>query len=118
MSSNAALPIAGCAVRERLHTRAGHAGNIGMLSASLPEQYEQWERSNVDLKQPSATFPGFRHLHRSLMPGETIPRAPTLLEQLQALRSSSSKAEPAAEEQSADAALVEDQDDEEWSEVS
>ena len=65
----------------------------------------------MDIKQPSATFPGFRHIHRTLMPGETIPRPQTLLEQLQALGGSAMNEVVVAEEEILEAA--EDHDDEE-----
>jgi hypothetical protein len=106
-------------VREELHTGYGHAALIGTLSASfLADQPQGREDSSMDIKQPSATFPGFRHIHRSLMPGETIPRAPTLLEQLQALGNTSGMADQAIEEEEvASEVIAEEQDEEEWPEV-
>jgi hypothetical protein len=74
----------------------------------------------MEIKQPSATFPGFRHIHRGLLPGESIPRVPTLIEQLQALSGSAMHADTEAEAQDDDeATLVEEsEDDEEWVEAS
>jgi len=68
----------------------------------------------MEIKQPSATFPGFRHIHRTLLPGESVPRCPTLLEQLQALRGSTVSPAPEAEEQAPE---IEDGHEDEWSEI-
>ena len=74
----------------------------------------------MDIKQPSATtFPGFRHIHRTLLPGESLPRRPTLLEQLEALRGSSVSAALVTEENvPEDLSEIEEEQDEEWSEIS
>jgi len=71
----------------------------------------------MEIKQPSAaTFPGFRHIHRTLLPGECLPTRPTLLEQLQALSGPSSYSAP--EENVAETDVEEEELDEEWSEMS
>ncbi len=74
----------------------------------------------MDIKQPNATtFPGFRHIHRTLLPGESLPPRPTLLEQLEALRGSSASAAPVTEENvPEDLSEIEEEQDEEWSEIS
>jgi len=70
----------------------------------------------MEIKQPSAaTYPGFRHIHRTLLPGESVPRVPTLVEQLQAMGASAECETPqdyAAESE------VDEEYDEEWPEMS
>jgi hypothetical protein len=46
----------------------------------------------------ATTFHEFRHVHRALLPGESLPRLPTLLEQLQVLRRTPMRPAAAAEE--------------------
>lgn len=55
----------------------------------------------MQTKVPSQmTFHEFHRLHRALLPGESPPRLPSLLEQLLQLRGSSLRATPAADEHS------------------
>ena len=74
----------------------------------------------MEIKQPNATtFPGFRHIHRTLLPGEALPARPTLLEQLEALRGATGSAANITEEElSENLSEVEEEQDEEWSEIS
>ncbi len=74
----------------------------------------------MEIKQPnSTTFPGFRHIHRTLLPGESLPPRPTLLEQLEALRGSTTSATSATEEDVPEnLSELEEEQDEEWSEIS
>jgi len=60
-------------------------------------------------------YDGFRHIHRALLPGESPPRLPTLLEQLQVLRNAPLR--PAAAAQ-VDAPEFEEGHDEDWPEPS
>ena len=59
-------------------------------------------------------FHGFRHIHRALLAGESLPRLPTLLEQLQVLRGAPLRPATASEERSE----PEDGHDEDWPESS
>jgi len=61
------------------------------------------------------TFHEFRHLHRTLLPGESLPRLPTLLEQLQVLRDAPLPLAAAAHESAAEPV---EGDDEDWTESS
>jgi hypothetical protein len=61
------------------------------------------------------TFHESRHVHRGLLPGESLPRLPTLVEQLQVLRSALLRPADATEENTPE---PEEGHDEEWPESS
>jgi len=61
------------------------------------------------------TFHEVRHLHRTLLPGESLPRFPTLLEQLQVLRNALLAPAAAAHESAPE---PEEGDDKDWPESS
>ncbi|MGH8700841.1 MAG: hypothetical protein ACREVR_06640 [Burkholderiales bacterium] len=61
------------------------------------------------------TFQEFRHMHRALLPGESLPRLPTLLERLQVLLSAPLRHGAEAEE---NAPEPEEGQEEEWPESS
>ena len=61
------------------------------------------------------TFHEFHRVHRALRPGESLPRLPTLLEQLQVLRGAPLRPTAAAQ---VDAPEPEESHDEDWPESS
>ena len=69
----------------------------------------------TNLRPQAMTFHEFHHVHRALRPGESLPRLPTLLEQLQVLRGAPLR--PAAAAQ-VNAPEPEEGHDEDWPESS
>jgi hypothetical protein len=106
--------------REPVHKTVDGTRTFGTLSACFSGDDPREEAGDMEVKQPSATFPGFRHIHRGLLPGESIPRRPTLLEQLQALGGSSVTTTPPVDEPVEESSdnLDGEEEEEEWSELS